>query len=650
MIILFLIIAILAFTLPGIYLLEQTKLKLTSWEKLILGSVVGLIFFSLLSYFLLLIHLHLLLPAIILILALLQVKKIPGLIKNLKFFPKGRLILFLLMFIVGLIGQLLVIAPSGIYLNNDLVFWSSHGHDGLWHLNLMQSYQKGYPLLNPIIAGERVYNYHFFSDIAPADFNQFFKFSGLDLYFRFFPLIYSLLLGALSFLLGAKMGRSFLAGLMSLSFTLFAGSFGYIVTYLQNHTLGGETVFWASQPQSSIGNPPQIAAFIIVLSFLYLFTYFLENNNRMLFFICVILAGSLAEFKIYGGIVLLTSLGLTGVWQILKEKKFSILLLSISSGLLSALLYFPNASNSGGFLIFEPWWYIRTMIVAPNRLNWLDLELRRQTYLADHNYKRVLQIEVTGLLIFFFGNLGMRFLALCKLLKIKNLFKDYYNLAISSIITISLVIPLLFLQKGVATNTIQFLQYFLIMTGIVAGVAVADFFRKIKSPVVIGIIGLIIFILAVPTQVGLIQNFYSRPPFAKISRAEITALQFIKQQTPENSIILTPAFNKYYQNTQAIPEIWAWSDTSYVSALSQRSTYLADTEQVDIMGYDYKNRLAAQQEIFTQEDPKLFTKEINDLRVNYLYFPIPQKPLVDLTKTPLKPIFSNSAMEIWQVK
>jgi len=60
------------------------------------------------------------------------------------------------------------------------------------------------------------------------------------------------------------------------------------------------------------------------------------------------------------------------------------------------------------------------MIVEPSRLNWLDLEYRREFYLARGGIKSILRIieyEGIGFLIFFFGNLGMRFWEL------KNLYK-----------------------------------------------------------------------------------------------------------------------------------------------------------------------------------------------------------------------------------
>ena len=646
----FVFLVVSCFTLPGIYFLGKSKNKFIFWEEIILGTMVGLIFFSLLSYLLLIIKLHFLLLPLIFAITLLAVRKIPSLLSQFALPSGKKLTLFLLVFLFGIVGQLLIIAPSGVNLNGDLVFWSSHGHDGLWHISLMQEYQKGYPLQNPVFAGEKLVNYHFFSNIAPADFNEFFKFSNLDLYFRFFPFIYSILLGGLSFFLGVKLGGSFTSGIFASIFTYFAGSFGYIVTFLQNHTIGGETIFWASQPQSSIGNPPQIVAFIIILTFFYLFSFYVAKPGKILFLICTMLAGSLAVFKIYGGIVLLISLGIVGLWQLLRERKPHILLLSIVSGLLSAVLYFPNASSSGSFLIVEPWWFIRTMVVAPNKLNWLDLELKRQTYLAEHNLKRVAQVELTAFLIFFFGNLGLRFIGLFNLLRFsKAFFVNYFYLILALVIIISFVLPLLVLQKGVAPNTIQFLQYFLILLGIASAPVIDRLFKTLKSPLLTLVLTSIIVLLAVPTQVALINSFYSRLPFAKISSQELMALQYLKTQTPLNSVILTPPYNKYFRSDERVPQIWAWSDTGYVTALSSRRSYFADTEQVDIMGYNLKNRQTSEEEIFTQDNSKLFTEEVKNLKVNYLYFPIVIRPKVDLYQTPFVKIFSNSEIEIWKI-
>ena len=639
------------FTIPGIFLLKKSKANLNFWENLSLGTVVGLTSFSLLSYLLLVLHIHILLIPILLVINLFALKIIKGLKNEITFASKKNFLLLFIIFSIGIIGQLLVIAPSGLNLSGDLVFWSSHGHDGLWHISLMQEYQKGYPFQNPIYAGERLVNYHFFSDIAPSDFNYFFKIPLLDLYFRFFPLLFSVLIGSLSYLLGKKLGGSVSAGIWASIFTYFAGSFGYIVTFLKDQSIAGESIFWASQIQSSIGNPPQIAAFIVVLAFLYLFGIYVKNTNKIILFICTLLAGSLVVFKIYGAVVVIVSLGLVGIWHIIKERKFNIFLLFLSSSIVSALLYFPNSSGSTSFLIYEPWWYIRTMVVTPDRLNWIDMELRRQTYNADHNWKRVIQLEGTAFLIFFFGNLGMRFFGLISLPKfIRDSYNNKLNLLITFIMFVSFILPMLFLQKGVASNSIQFFQYFLLLFGILSAITINELSKKIKLRSLNIFIHGIIIALMIPTQISLINSFYSRSPFAKIESSELSALKFLKENTNQNSVILTAPYNQYLNLKSSVPQIWDWSDTGYVTALSNRRTYLADTEQVDIMGYDLKQRLKIQEEIFNQDNPELFTEHLKKISVDYLYFPIEIRPKVDLGKTNLQSIFSNDLVEIWQVK
>ena len=69
------------------------------------------------------------------------------------------------------------------------------------------------------------------------------------------------------------------------------------------------------------------------------------------------------------------------------------------------------------------------MVVIDSRLDWIDLEHRRQTYIYENNLKRVIQLEITAFLIFVFGNLGMRFIGLLSFIKLlPTIFKDYFNL------------------------------------------------------------------------------------------------------------------------------------------------------------------------------------------------------------------------------
>ncbi len=615
-----------------------------------MGGIVGFVLLTLLSYIFIVINMsYLIIPATIILLAIVY-KPFVVEVKKIKIRFNLQTIIILIVFVLGIAGQLAVISPSGTFQNGDLVFWSAHGHDAPWHITLMEEIKKGYPFQHPAFAGEKLVNYHFFSDILPAMVSKYLPFTNLDLYFRIFPFLYSLFLGASVYYLTKKITNNFSASIWATIFTYFAGSFGFILTYIKNGSIGGESIFWATQTQSSSGNPPQIVSNFLVLTALYFLTTLLQRkNNKLIFAICVLLFGTLSAFKIYAGIALLGALVVAGFWQLLKDKSLLILSLAVVSGILAAILYFPNTQGSTSFLIFEPWWYIRTMIVEPSRLNLLDWELRRQTYIYENNWKRVIWLEGLGFLIFFFGNLGMRFVGLWEFLKqAKGSLNNYFSLVFISTILISLIFPLLFLQKGVASNTSQFFQYFILLFGILAGITTATITSKFKF-----LIPLII-ILMIPTQIGLLYEFYGAPShprsaFAKISSQELQALEFVKQNSSENDIILTHPYNQYLNLGGNTPNIWDWFDTSYVSAFTSRRTYMDDYEQVDIMGYDYKLRFETKKIIFESEDMEEVKTAIESTGSNILYFPKAVKPKLNPEDLGLTKLFENEEIEVWKI-
>ncbi len=551
-----------------------------------------------------------------------------------------KTLIVLIVFTIGIIGQLAIISPSGTYQNGDLVFWSAHGHDGPWHIALVEEMKKGYPFENPIFAGEKLTNYHFFSDILPTMVSLYTPISNLDSYFRLFPFVYSILLGSSVYFLTKKLTNSFSASIWAVIFTYFAGSFGYIIDK-------GESVFWATQIQSSSGNPPQIISNFLFLAGIYYVLVFLEQVNKRqqtkYFLISLVILAVISSFKIYAGFVLLLTLAIVGTWNLIFKKDFRLFVLALVSGVAALAIYLPNSANSASFLIYEPWWYIRTMIVEPSRLNLLDWELRRQTYIVESNWKRVIWLEGMGFLIFFFGNLGMRFIGLWEFLKTNLIFKVA--------IVISIVMPLLFLQKGVASNTAQFLQYFILLFGILSGIAMSKLANsKIKTIV----LGTAVIILMVPTQLTLLRDFYVsegslRQPFTRVSSSELEALEHIKKNTEETTVILTPPYNQYLNQKKQIPEIWDWFDTSYVSAFSARRAYFDDYEQVDIMGYGYKPRLKTKELIFNEKNTNKVKEALLSTNADLIYFPKDLRPQVELDKIGLTLFYENSNVEVWRI-
>lgn len=650
---LFLALSLVIFTTIGFGVIKLLKISsLSILEKYTLSTTVGLVIFTLLAYVLAVFNLRFLMWLLPLLGFVLFLKLRRELFRFNFNYPRKTVIIFLTVLVLGVIGQVAVNAPSGFPYAEGYYFWSSHGHDGIWHVALMEEMKNSiFPFQNPEYAGHKLQNYHFFVDLLMSEMSRLFGFSNLDIYFRFMPVLFSLLLGLGSFIFVRLWSKSFSAGIWAMVFTYFTGSFGYLLTLPRYGNLNGEAIFWVSQTQSVLGNPPHASAFIILIAFLYFFYKYLQNRANNLFLLTALLGGAVVEFKVYAGTLILGGLLITGLWELLGKRRFKTILLFFTTLALALILYLPNNESSQEFLVWEPWWFIRTMVVVPDRLNWLDMELRRQTYLSEGNIKRVFQLETTALLIFLFGNLGMRFLgflAAGKFLK-ENIFKYSFNLFFLSITTAAFLLPVLFVQKGVAWNVIQYNQYFLLFFGFLAAVSTSIIIAKIKSSYARFFFSLIIVILAVPTQIGLLWQFYSNQPLSKVTFEEVKALKSLRENSTENSVILTAPFNKYERDKYYPPvPIYSWYDTGYISAFSGRRTWVADQEQVDIMGYKADDLFEERKLIFKDESAENVNLFFSKYKIDYVYLVWGQKFASDLASLDLKEIYGSQNVKIYQ--
>lgn len=648
---LFLTISFITLVAPIYPVIKKLDKSLDDLERITISALLGLVIFTLAAYIFAWLHVRFLMYIfpVIGIWSFFRFKK-----EFLNF--KSEIVnkkLFLLVFVIGIIGMVAVNAPSGLPYKDGIYFWSSHGHDGVWHLALMNELHRDvFPFQNPELAGNRLQNYHFFSDLLMSEFSRLFPFSNLDIYFRFMPTIFAILLGLSSFILVRIWSKKEIAGIWAMIFTYFAGSFGWILYVPAHKSLGGESIFWVSQTQSVLGNPPHAAAFIIVTIFLFALFKYLNSRKLFYFFLCVILGASVIEFKVYAGVLILGGLLVIGIFDLLFKRVYQTMLLFFSTLIVALVIYLPNSINSQDFLIWQPWWFIRTMVVVPDRLDWLDLELRRQTYIAEHNWKRVIQVEATAFLIFLFGNLGMRFLgfwAIFKQLKM-NIFKNSFNLFFLTITTASFFIPVFFLQKGVAWNSIQFNQYFLLFFGFLAGLAMVDILSKIKNKQVKMIFGTVVIIIAIPTQLGLLWQFYSNKPLSKVSYSEMLALNFLNSQPA--GVVLTAPFNKYERDKYQDPPvpIYAWYDTGYIPAFSSQKTLISDEEQVNIMGYKVDSLVEDRREAFESLDFSRMNSFLKKYNIDYIYLSWDQKMATDSAYINADLVLDSKDARVYKVK
>ena len=193
----------------------------------------------------------------------------------------------------------------------------------------------------------------------------------MDLYFRYFPIILSLLIGAIVYILANAWLKSKMAANLAVFFIYFGGSFGWILSYFKNKTLGGESLFWAQQGISTLINPPFAISLLIFLTGLYLFHRLMGQKDQpmVLVITLTILWGSLIEFKAYAGLLVLGSLSVVTIFELLK-RNFRFLKITVLIGLLSTFVFLPNNFGSSSLLVFSPFWLVHSMVDSPDRLGW----------------------------------------------------------------------------------------------------------------------------------------------------------------------------------------------------------------------------------------------------------------------------------------
>ena len=634
----FILFLVFAFYLPGAALLKKTDIEKN--HKFLLTIPVGICVFTLFTFILGFLNFRwglLFLP----ILAILVLRKnwISPKVTDLK-----EILIALSLIILGSLTWLATTVKNGLIYDYGMGFWGPHGHDGIWHIGLIEAIKRGIPPQNPAFAGEQLTNYHYFYDLLLAQTSAFTGIESIDLYFRLFPALLSFSIGGIVYILAKNWFKSKTPALLSIFFIYFGGSFGWILVFFRDKTIGGETAFWAQQSISTLINPPFAISLLTFLAGLYIFHIVCGQKSqiRPLAIPLIILWGTLIEFKAYAGILVLGVLALVSVVELLK-KNLSFLMISIPIGLLSLIVFVPNNSSSNSLLIFSPFWLIHSMIDSPDRVGWFRLQLARMAGEELGNWFKFAAAEGIGLALFLAGNLGTRIIGI---LSYKLIWpRGIFNLFLLIFLILALVLPLTFIQKGANFNTVQFFYYFLLVFNFLAGASCYILIKKYK---IFGTaLVLILTIATIPTTLGTLKHYLPERPPARISNAELEALNFLKSQPDGNVLSYYFDRNLKEQFSEPVP-LFAYESTMYVSSLTGKKEYISDTVNLNILGIDYKGRLQVQKDIYSLKEPEIVKKFLKENSIKYVYLPRITNTAADETFG-MRKIFENKEVIIYNV-
>jgi len=536
---------------------------------------------------------------------------------------KNQKIIFIIIFIICLLIQVIPVIRSGLKYSYGIGFWGPNGHDGIWHLSLINHISNPLKINIPIFSGETLKNYHPFFDILIAYLSKITFINSSIWLFQLFPVISAMLFLYFSFKLGEKLSGKFSGGIILMLLNSLNNSLGWMVTFIRSGNFNGESLFWAMQSPSNQLNPPYMLSILLLLILIYLFTT--QKPKKIILFLILII---MPIIKVYSAIPAF----IIFAFYVFKNKKY---LITFFLSLFFAFLLFSLYNSSSSTLIkFHPFWFINSMVESSDRLYLPKIANIRYTLEASGKIgPRLITYYLGTLIIFIIGNFAFRLIAF------KEIFK---NKAILFSILICTFIPLLFIQKGTSWNTIQFLYYAMFL----ANIPLALFLTKhLKLAYLIIALNLIPFFGSLPNYLGKI------PPTA-ISNNEIKALDFLRQQP--SGTVLTYPYDAYLKNTLSLTPlpIYAYETTSYVSAYSRQITYLEDEMNLENSGYDWQTRRQNSLNFFTQKNKYIDRGFLVNNQINYIYLPkiyLSQNfyfsPEMYLAK-----IFENSDFIIYSVK
>lgn len=570
---------------------------------------------------------------------------------------------FLILVILGSLLWSLTMVKSGWLYGFGFGFWGPNGHDGVWHLAIINQLSKG-NFQMPVYAGEFIANYHIGFDFVVAMLHKISALSVVVLYFQIMPILMSVAIGLFVYFFVLAWKKSTLVAFWSTFFVYFGGSWGWLVGFFRTGKFGGESMFWAQQSVSTLINPPFAMSLVIIFGGLYILQKYVSTREKRYAILSTFLFGILIQIKVYAGILVIGGLFVAGFYEFV-VKRNGIWLFKIFSGtlILSLLLFLPMNAFSGSSIVFKPFWFLETMMQISDRVNWQRFGEAMVNYRLGNVWWKAIPAYIFSFVVFWYGNMGTRLISefyIAKRFVERKI--EWLDLFIFSVVFAGGLIPLFFVQKGTPWNTIQFFYYSLVFSGILAGIVFGDWignnYRK-KYDVSLHhtkalkmLLGVAVFVLlTIPTSlITLIDHYLPTRPPAKLSNEEILGLSFLAGQ-PDGVVLTFPFDKKLAKETEDDPPrpLYLYESTAYVSAFSNKTTFLEDEVNLNITGYAWPDRRQLVESFYTTSNKDKARSFLQENDIKYVYWVDGQRAVLGEKQLGIEKIFENKEVDIYKV-
>lgn len=649
---LFIIAVIFFLYLPGRFINNFIKAKLSFLQDIFLSIVYGMLLFTLVSFVFSYFKADFITIIIVAIIDFFVLKR-----KNLFSFKLNRsdLLIYTAILLLAIIFSVPMLTSG--YVGDSLRLVGVNNYDGYWYLSLINELKVNFPPQHPGFSGEQLYGYHFLLFFLMAKIGSYFNLSNINLMFKLFPLLIALLWGVGVYVLMLDWSKSRAASLFAVFLTMFGGSFVFISWFEGHRNLSLDSGYGILQPSSSLVNPTFAISIVILTAFLFsIFKYMSTKSSRWLLPITV-LVGLAPLFKVYGGIIILGGFLLFVGYEFFR-KRFKILLSLLGVVILFFTTYWPFTDRSV-YLILYPFWAPHN--VLRDNFPWYGYDEKIRTYSEQGVIKGIIRTELYAFYIFFIGNIGSRiiglFLGAIKAIRERKLPSIFFLLVFSMTLA-SIIIPLFFIQSGKVFETIQFAWYFLFLVSLFSAFGIGYLFSaKLNIILKLAIVSVVV-LLTLPSAIE------------GISKYVVGTGWLVDQSFYESTKFLEKRGN-YYDTVLSIPEktYEINYDTLYrmfraggprIPALANKRSFLS-FEYFDFKELDVKGRIMFTNALLVLErdlDEKrsigtASQKDKIDLgfkkyEIKYIHSPYPLK-FVSLFDN-IKQVYGNSGAYVYEIK
>lgn len=475
--------------------------------------------------------------------------------------------------------------------------------DSFMHWAFAAEILHTFPPQNPLFAGEKLFNYHYGSDLIAAVMSRVTGISLFTVLFKIMPMIYAFAYGIAGWYMARTLKMSSTSGLIFIFLIYFGSSFSWVGSVLLRKDLSWNDALGISQPLSYMDNQPLMMSLTWLMLYIALLAKWLNKPSYKLSFGLGILGVFAPMTKV---LLAIPIVGLMiGNWLALMLKKkwrkmFELATVGILSGAVGVGILLSNSHEAGG-LIWYPLQPLRRMIESPNFSEITnDVILKIQHYQATNNYFRLALIFSITFLIYSFGNLGSRAAGVSIVIKKRNLFKlpvIYYGLITAGFLCG--LVPMFWFLKTGGFNINQVLYYFLLLFSIPAAISWERIYQS-NSSKLYKIITVVLFLwLTLPGSWWTINEQMKMAP----GTLQANVYQDLKDLGNALSVDSVIVIDPKLINDQV----------NYISAVSGRRVYLEVLEYPRIQGHNVSERSEVLTRAFGQINSY---KYVSDLEVD----------------------------------